>query len=93
MTTDETLDMLTYLFQQAGTAHHQAFAHVNGADDDWPTWYAGFLSEHLGQALHTRFEVGQLAEALLSVEAARKAAAAPDWPRYYAHWFLTRYGG
>lgn len=89
---EQTLEMLTELFREAGTAHHRAFAPVNGADDDWPTWYAGFLAEHLGRAFHTRFEISQLAEALMVVEAERQAVSAADWPRYYARWFLSRYG-
>ena len=34
---------LENLFRETGQAHHQAFLSTNGADPDWPIWYAGYL--------------------------------------------------
>ena len=36
---------LVDLFREAGHAHHAAFAATDGADPDWPIWYADYLQE------------------------------------------------
>lgn len=38
-----TLDQVAGLLHEAGETHHRVFRIVEGADDDWASWYAGWL--------------------------------------------------
>ena len=31
------------LFREVGEAHHQAYIETDGADPEWPLWYAEYL--------------------------------------------------
>ena len=85
-------DALAALFRDAGAAHHRAFAHVNGEDPAWPVWYAAYLAAPLGRLLGHSFAPEALAADLAAVDAEHRAAPGrPDWPLYYADWFLERY--
>jgi hypothetical protein len=35
-----TLEQISGLLHEAGETHHQVFRIVDGADDDWASWYA-----------------------------------------------------
>ncbi|MEM6634472.1 MAG: hypothetical protein AAF667_01150 [Pseudomonadota bacterium] len=45
-TTNELADLL----REAGSAHHQAFLAVDGADPDWALWYADYLHPKISGA-------------------------------------------
>ncbi len=86
------LSTLAALFHEAGSAHHRAFAAVNGADPEWPAWYADYLAPRLGALLRVDLAPGVLAGDLAALDAAQRAQApGTDWARYYAAWFLQRY--
>jgi hypothetical protein len=38
-----TLEQISSLPHEAGETHHQVFRIVDGADDDWASWYAQWL--------------------------------------------------
>jgi hypothetical protein len=38
-----TLEQISGLLHEAGETHHQVFRIVDGADDDWASWYAQWL--------------------------------------------------
>jgi hypothetical protein len=38
-----TLDQVADLLQEAGEIHHRVYRIVEGADDDWASWYAEWL--------------------------------------------------
>ena len=38
-----TLEQVSGLLHEAGETHHQVFRIVDGADDDWASWYAQWL--------------------------------------------------
>jgi hypothetical protein len=80
------------LLMEAGRAHHEAFTAVNGADPDWPAWYAEYLSARLRrQGLD--LAVSRLASELARLEAEHRATSAgAAWPEYYAARLLERYG-
>jgi hypothetical protein len=86
------IDQLTALFEQTGKAHHTAFAAVDGADADWPIWYAEYLMDKLPAILSATFTKSELVYLLvrLSKEQALEAPGA-KWPRYYAKFFVERY--
>lgn len=37
------LEQISSLLQEAGETHHRVFRIVDGADDDWASWYADCL--------------------------------------------------
>ncbi len=39
----DTLEQISRLLHEAGETHHRVFRIVDGADDDWATWYADWL--------------------------------------------------
>lgn len=38
-----TVDEISSLLHEAGETHHRVFRIVDGADDDWASWYADWL--------------------------------------------------
>src|ERR1700688_3215867 len=39
----DTLEQISALLHEAGETHHRVFRIVDGADDDWASWYAQWL--------------------------------------------------
>src|SRR5262249_59024685 len=39
----DTLDQASRLLHEAAETHHRVFRIVDGADDDWASWYADWL--------------------------------------------------
>jgi hypothetical protein len=92
MSTDNLIDKLTTLFDEAGKAHHAAFAAVDGADPDWPIWYAEYLMDKLPSLLGATFTKSELVYLLVRLSK-EQALHAPGtkWPRYYAKFFVEQY--
>ena len=83
---------LEELFRETGEAHHQAYIETDGADPEWPLWYADYLHERLGLLLDASFTKSELVYLLIRV-ANEQPLDAPgaDWARYYAGFFMRRY--
>ncbi len=83
---------LTELFQQAGKAHHEAFAATEGADPEWPIWYADHLVEPLRSRLTAQLTRSRIVYCLVAAEEERQARA-PDssWEDFYARRFVDCY--
>lgn len=89
---DTLHEQLTELFKQAGAAHHAAFAHVNGADPDWPGWYAEYTLTGLNHLLEHWFTAPQLAQELAQLaESHQRKAADQPWQEFYATYFVDHY--
>ncbi len=88
----ELREHLVELFLETGRAHHVAFAATDGADPDWPIWYAGHLQSSLSESLETPFTRSQLVYCLMSADF-EQAALDPDadWPGFYADHFIERF--
>ena len=88
----ELQNKLIELFRETGRAHHAAFAATDGADPDWPIWYAEYLQEPLGQALGVPFTKSQLIYCVMNADF-EHAARSPEsnWPSFYAEQFIERY--
>ena len=85
-TTDTELrGKLEGLFREVGEAHHQAYIETDGADPEWPLWYADYLRERLGELLDASFTKSELVHLLVLVanEQPLKAPGA-NWAGYYA---------
>ena len=84
---------LVDLLNETGPAHHRAYAATNGADPDWPLWYAEYMQARLNALLGTALTRSELTYLLVLVEMERMAAAPTSaWPDYYANFFIDRYG-
>lgn len=84
---------LEALFKEAGTAHHQAYLEADGADPDWPIWYAEFLRDRLAEMLNASFTKSELVFLLISLDREiQQLAPGANWHAYYARTLLERYG-
>lgn len=93
MNNNDLYPRLKELFAETGHAHHEAFADVDGADADWPSWYAQHMHRRLGTLLHAEFTRSELIYLLVLAdrELARHAPGA-EWTGFYARFFVERYG-
>jgi hypothetical protein len=90
--TTTTQHQLSALFHQAKQAHLQAYQTTDGADADWPLWYAGYLLEPLRQLLQVDLTKSELVYLLVRVDREQRAnAPQADWTVYYASFFLEQY--
>jgi len=80
------------LFYEVGKAHHQAYIETDGADPEWPLWYADYLLERLNALLDSHFTKSELVHMLVLV-ANEQLLRAPgaNWARYYAKFFIRLY--
>jgi hypothetical protein len=86
------IDQLAALFAQTGQAHHQAFIEVDGADPDWPLWYAEQLLLPLRQLLEAHFTKSELVYLLVLLDREmRTVAPGADWTRFNAQRLAERY--
>jgi len=67
-------------------AHHKAFEATDGADPDWPIWYAGYARDKFAERFGMEFTRSQLAYCLMKADIEHQARA-PDspWPEFYAN--------
>ena len=91
METDLTRQ-LEELFHEVGEAHHQAYIETDGADPEWPLWYADYLRDKLAPLLDATFTKSELVYMLILV-ANEQPLTAPgaNWARYYANKFHSLY--
>jgi hypothetical protein len=83
---------LQVLFEAAGNGHHQAFQATDGADPEWPLWYADYLHSKLSNLLGITLTKSELTYLLVLADKRLKLdAPGADWTRYYARFFLSRY--
>jgi NAD(P)H-hydrate epimerase len=81
---------LVALLREAGRAHHQAFAATDGADPEWPTWYAEFLAPRLRVLLGQSLPVSDLAQRLRQWHTAHeRSGSGEEWPEFYARSLVT----
>ena len=83
----QTTEQISHLLHEASETHHQVFRIVDGADDDWASWYAWWLIElsELPALVGTKPVRSELIYLLVSLDK-RYTAEGPDepWERYYA---------
>lgn len=92
MTDPQLQPALSQLFRDTAQAHHAAFAATDGADPDWPIWYADHLQEPLQQLADMEFYKSQLIYCLMNADfeyVARRPDT--DWPNFYADEFVEHF--
>ncbi len=92
MAEHDIVPQLKQLFKEAKEAHFAAFADVDGADPEWPWWYAQHMHLRLRTLLQADFTRSELTHLLVLVDRER-ALRAPgsEWTAYYARFFVQRY--
>ncbi len=88
----EIRNNLAELLQEAGHAHHAAYAATDGVDPDWSIWYADYLKEPFAERFDMNFDKSQLIYCLMDADYEHLARSPDsDWPKYYADEIIERY--
>ena len=90
----DTLHQISALLHEAGETHHQVFRIVDGADDDWASWYAQWLIDlsELPDLLGARPVRSELIYLLVSLDKQFTAETPDDpWEIYYARQILRHF--
>src|ERR1700757_4502694 len=83
----DTLEQISALLYEAGETHHRVFRIVDGADDDWASWYASWLIDlsELPDLLGTKPVRSELVYMLVKLDKDYTAESPNEpWPQYYA---------
>jgi NAD(P)H-hydrate epimerase len=92
MSDDTTQAELIRLLEKAGEAHHAAYEETDGADPDWPIWYADYLHADLTRLLKATFTQSELVYLLVGLDKeVQQRAPGANWHRYYAKALIARY--
>jgi hypothetical protein len=89
-----TPEQVSGLLHEAGETHHQVFRIVEGADDDWASWYAQWLIDlsELPDLLGARPVRSELIYLLVSLDKQFTAEAPTEpWETYYARQILRHF--
>ena len=91
----DALGQASRLLHEASETHHRVFRIVDGADDDWASWYADWLVNlsELPTLLGTKPVRSELTYLLVSLDK-EYTASHPDqpWETYYAQRILDHFG-
>jgi len=83
---------ISELLLDAGRAHHKAFEATDGADPDWPIWYAEFSRGAFAEQFGMNLSKSQLTYCLMNASFEYEARS-PDieWPEFYANEIVERF--
>lgn len=90
----DTLEQISALLHEAGETHHRVFRIVDGADDDWASWYAWWLINlsELPALLDGKPVRSELTYLLVSLDKQYTAEAPGEpWETYYAGRILRHF--
>jgi hypothetical protein len=86
-TVGEPIEQVGGLLHEAAETHHHVYRITDGADEDWASWYADWLTRlsELPDLLGRRPVRSELTHHLVALDK-QYAAAQPDqpWEQYYA---------
>ena len=90
----DTLEQISALLHEAGETHHRVFRIVDGADDDWASWYAQWLIDlsELPDLLGAKPVRSELIYLLVTLD--KQYTAEPPgepWEAYYARQILRHF--
>lgn len=87
-------DQISRLLHEAGETHHRVYRIVDGADEDWASWYSNWLVmlSELPTLLGTSPVRSELTYLLVSLDK-DYLASQPDepWETYYAHRIVNHF--
>jgi hypothetical protein len=88
-------EQVSRLLHEAGETHHRVFRIVDGADDDWASWYADWLVNlsELPSVLGVKPVRSELTYLLVRLDKDYTANQPGDpWETYYAQRILDHFG-
>jgi hypothetical protein len=88
------LDRVSRLLHEAAETHHRVFRIVDGADDDWATWYADWLANlsELPTLLDAKPVRSELTYLLVSLDKEYTAGQpGQPWEAYYAQRIFSHF--
>jgi hypothetical protein len=92
----ENEQKLSELLHEAGEAHHTVYRIVDGADDDWATWYSNWLANlsELPDLLGSKPVRSELTYLLVRLDK-EYVERKPDerWEDYYARELVRHFAG
>lgn len=88
----ELRDSIGKLLLDTGRAHHKAFEVTDGADPDWPIWYAEYSKGTFAEQFGMNFTQSRLIYCLMNADYEHEARA-PDseWSAFYAKEIVERF--
>ena len=92
---DERTQRVSALLHEAGEVHHVVYRITDGADDDWASFYADWLTRHseLGGVLGKLPVRSHLVHELVECEREYgDAAPSEPWEDWYATRVIDRFG-
>ena len=90
----DALEQVSGLLHEAGETHHRVFRIVDGADDDWASWYAQWLIDlsELPDLLGSRPVRSELIYLLVGLDKQYTAENPGErWELYYARQILRHF--
>ena len=91
----EALDRVSRILHEAAETHHRVYQIVDGADDDWASWYADWLVNlsELPDLLGAKPVRSELTYLIVSLDK-EYTASRPDqpWEVYYTQRILAHFG-
>jgi hypothetical protein len=90
----DALEQISALLHEAGETHHRVFRIVDGADDDWASWYTWWLINlsELPGLLDGKPVPSELTYLLVSLDKQYTAEAPGEpWENYYAGRILRHF--
>ena len=95
-TSDTKVAAISALLHEAGETHHRVYRIVDGADDDWASWYAEWLIQlsELPQELGTTPVRSELVYMLVKCDKEYMADGPSEpWEDVYARKLIERFAG
>ena len=83
-----SLEELAELLRDTGHRHHTAFAEADGADPEWPLWYAAYLQARLWDQLGRLLTRSEIIYCLVASDREAREKGIADWPQLYAERLL-----
>ena len=88
----ELRDGIGELLLDTGHAHHKAFEVTDGADPDWPIWYAEHTKDTFAEQFGMSFSKSQLIYCLMNADYEYQAREpGVEWPEFYANEIVERF--
>jgi hypothetical protein len=90
----DKLRQITDLLHEASETHHQVFRIIDGADDDWASWYAQWLIDlsELPELLGRKPVRSELVYVLVGLDKQYTADKPGEpWEEYYAERILRHF--
>lgn len=82
---NEKAPVIEELLEETAAAHHEAFVETDGADAEWPLWYASHIVEKLRVAVGFAGTRSELVYWLVRLDREYgDADSAIPWARFYA---------